>query len=889
MSSAFPYPSHRHTRYRRLALAWSIALAAPFAHAAPASAVDSASAEAAAPGVTLDAVQVTGSNLKRSDEAGVNPVLVIDRAQIEKSGKLTVSDLLRSLTVNSGNSFNEQYTGSFANGSAGVSLRGLSQKNTLVLVNGYRVASYGFAQNTQDNFVDLNALPLGAIERVEILKDGASALYGSDAIAGVVNLILRRKIEGVELDASYGAATQGGIDQHGIGVRAGRGDPDRDGYSLRFSLDVFQRGQLNGDERALTKSGDYREQPGGRLAGWSTQGGAFLGNPRAPVAFDCQPGTQSRPYRDFGSPLPGTACAFNTQPFRTLIPDVERYQALVAGDVRFSDTLQGFAEILYSTSHNGAYFSAPMTVGAGLRAYDRGTGRLVDIPAVLPVGHPDNPNAVATPFEYSFLDLGARYKINKSEFSRLLFGLRGQGEVWDWDVAASHSQSEQHEYVRNFLNRYAFEQVLRDGSYDFLDPARTPAALEALRPSTRRPGTYRLSTLSGKVSGFPWRWRAGDVGVAAGVEFRDEAQDARTSPQVLSGTELRPAINLIDGDRRVAAAFFELSLKPWDAVEVQLAGRGDHYSDFGSAFSPKLGLRWQLDEDFLLRFNASRGFRAPSLPEIAQSTTISYGSVIDPFDPVQPGASRGVTILRAGNPDLQAERSSNLNLGLLWAPDADTSLGLDVYRIRQDDLIAPDNVQFVVSNPQSNPGRITRDAQGRLQLVENRYSNQGSLTTTGFDLEGRKVWRAGDDTWTLDGTWTRLLSYEQPLVAGQPERDGAGNNLFGALPKWRGITSLAWGRGDWNTQLSWRYIGGYGQKVVTAASNPGLRGKVEDHHQFDLFVGYQGLRDTTLYLSVQNLADKDPPFDPAGGALPYDITQYDALGRFVTVGVKHRF
>lgn len=872
----------RTVHYRRLALALSIALAAPLAQADEA-------ATTAAPGVTLDAVQVTGSNLKRSDEAGVNPVLVIDRVQIEKSGKVTVSDLLRSLTVNSGNSFNEQYTGSFANGSAGVSLRGLSQKNTLVLVNGYRVASYGFAQNTQDNFVDLNALPLGAIERVEILKDGASALYGSDAIAGVVNLILRRKIEGVEVDASYGAATQGGIDQHSLGLRAGHGDPDKDGYSLRFSLDVFQRGQLNGDERALTRDGDYRDQPGGRLAGWSTQGGAFLSNPRAPIAFACQPGTQSRPYSDFGSPLPGNACAFNTQPYRTLIPDVERYQALVAGDVWFNDKVQGFAEILYSTSHNGAYFSAPMTVGAGLRAYDRSTGRLVDIPAVLPVGHPNNPNATPTPFEYSFLDLGARYKINKSEFSRILFGLRGKGEVWDWDVAASHSESQQHEYVRNFLNRYAFEQVLADGSYDFLDPSRTPGALDALRLSTRRPGTYRLSTLSGKVSGFPWQWRAGDVGVAAGVEFRDEAQDARTSPQVLSGTELRPAINLIDGERRVAAAFFEFSLKPWEQVEVQLAGRGDHYSDFGSAFSPKLGIRWQVSDDWLLRLNASRGFRAPSLPEIAQSTTISYGSVIDPFDPVQPGASRGVTVLRAGNPDLKAERSSNINLGVLWAPDADTSLGVDLYRIRQDDLIAPDNVQFVVSNPQINPGRVTRDAQGRLQLVENRYANQGTLTTTGFDIEGRKVWHVGDDRWTLDGTWTRLLSYEQPQVAGQGALEGAGGNRFGALPKWRGITSLAYARGDWNAQLSWRYIGGYRQQVVDARSNPGLSDKVDDHHQFDLYLGYEGLRDTTLYLSVQNLADKDPPFDPAGGALPYDISQYDALGRFVTVGVKHKF
>ncbi|KRA19940.1 TonB-dependent receptor [Lysobacter sp. Root604] len=868
-------------RRRPLILALALALAAPLAQA------DEAAADA---GVTLDAVQVTGTNLRRSDEAGVNPVLVLDRAQIERSGKVTVSDLLRSLTANSGNSFNEQYTGSFANGSAGVSLRGLSQKNTLVLVNGYRVAAYGFAQNTQDNFVDLNALPLGAVERIEVLKDGASALYGSDAIAGVVNIILRRKIEGVELDAAYGAATEGGIDQRSLGLRAGVGDPDKDGYSLRFSLDVLDRGRLDADERDLTRDGDYRDQPGGRLAGWSTQGGAYLSNPRAPQRFpNCQPGTVARPYADFGSPLPGDACAFNTQPYRTLLPDAERYQASLAGDYWFNDSVQGFAELLYSTSHNGTYFGAPLSVGAGLRAYDRNTGRLVDIPVVLPVGHPNNPYGVPTPFETTFLDLGPRYKINQSQFQRTLVGLRGRGEVWDWELAANYSESRQREYVRNFVDRYAFERVLADGSYDFLNPGRTPGALETLRLSTRRPGTYRLATVNAKVSGFPWQWRAGDVGVAAGVEFRDEAQDARTSPQVLSGTELRPAINLIDGQRRVSAAFVEFSLKPFDTVEVQLAGRGDHYSDFGSAFSPKLGVRWQPNEDWLLRLNASRGFRAPSLPEIAQSTTISYGSVIDPYDPVQPGGSRGVTILRAGNPDLDAERSSNVNLGVLWSPSADTSLGVDLYRIRQRDLIGPDSLQAIVSNPTAYPGRVTRDAQGRLQLIENRYANQGTLTTTGFDIEGRQVWHAGATDWTLDGSWTRLLSYEQPQVAGQAALEGAGGNRFGALPKWRGITSLGVNRGDWNAQLSWRYIGGYAQQVVDARSNPGLRGKVDDSHTFDLYLAYQGLRDSTLYLSVQNLTDRDPPFDPAGGALPYDITQYDGLGRFVTVGFKHRF
>ncbi|MCL6710604.1 TonB-dependent receptor [Pseudomonas sp. R2.Fl] len=871
------------SRTTPLALAITLAITSPLLHAQ--------NTDATAPDKTLDAVVVTGSNIKRSDTAGPNPVQVVSREEIERTGKSTLTDVLRSLSANAGNSYDEQYTGSFSAGSASIGLRGLSPKNTLVLVNGYRVANFGFALNTQDTFVDLNALPISAVERIEVLKDGASAVYGSDAIAGVVNIILRRNFQGIEVGGAVGGATRGGLDEQKANLLLGFGDLEQQGWNVLFGLDLLKRERLDADERAFTRSGDFRDKPGGRLAGWSTAGGNWLLDPRQPTPFSpCPDGSVLRPYSDFGSTLPGNACAFNAQPYKTLQPGAERIQASLSATFRMGERTELFADLLYSHNQADQIFSAPLTVGPGLRAYNPATGTLVDIPVALPVGHPDNPNGVPLPFEYTFFDLGPRLKDNTQVFYRALAGLRGQTERWDWEVAAETSQSLQREYVDNFINRYAFERILADGSYDFLDPTSTPAPLNDLRLQTKRPGYYRLDAVSAKASTSFLELPAGAIGFAWGAEFRRESLDARTSRQVLSGTELRPAINIVKGERKVSAAYAEFSVPLHRTLELQLAGRADHYDDFGNAFSPKVALRWQPLESLLLRGSFSRGFRAPSLPEIAPGQTISYGTVVDPFDPLSPGGSRGVTNVRTGNPDLDAERSKNFNLGAVWSPDADTSIGVDYYRIEQDNLIKPDNAQFIVNNPALFPGRVIRDAQGRIQIITNQYSNQGELKTSGIDLDFSRTFRtASVGNFTLAGSWTHLLEFKQPLVAGQALYDGAGNNRLGALPKNRGTTSLGWEAGDWESTLSLQYIAGYDQRVSTQASNPGLRDKVKPYHQLDLYVAYQGIPKTTLSLSVQNLTDKDPPFDPAGGSNGFDITQYNLRGQFVSLGVKYRF
>ncbi|RUO34818.1 TonB-dependent receptor plug domain-containing protein [Aliidiomarina soli] len=838
----------------------------------------------------MERVQVTGSHIRRTHNEDATPLQILSAEDIERSGKITLTDVLRDLTVNTGNSYDEQFTSSFSAGSASIGLRGLSPKNTLLLVNGQRVSNYGFALGTQDTFVDLNALPLGAVERIEVLKDGASAAYGSDAIAGVVNIILRRDYEGARLSASAGGATEGGLNQYSAGILAGTGDLYEDGFNVTLSIDLLERDELNAGERKITRSGDFRHQPGGRLAGWLTQGGNYLDDPQNPRPFEQCPGeSELRDWTDFTPGRDGQVCAFNGQPYNTLQPEVSRRQLSLQSTYQVSRQVEAFAEALYSYNESSHTFGAPLSIGPGLRAYDQDSGTLVNIPVVFPVGHPNNPGDEPLPFEYTFFDVGERLKSNTQIFNRFLVGARYRGDVWDVNFNALQSQSRQREYVDNFINRYAFEELLESGDYDFVGGNNSAEAIESLRLDTRRPGFYQTQSVNLNASRTLAHWRYGDVGFATGVDWRNEQMNAGTSPEVLSGTELRPAINLVNGERDVVAGYVELDFPLLEGLNVNTAVRADHYDDFGSAVSPKISADYLLSDDWLLRGSWSRGFRAPSLPEISQSNTISYGSVIDPNDPVEPGVTRGFTQLRSGNPDLEAERSTNVNIGLVWSPQRGLSAAIDYFRIEQDDVISPDNAQFIINNEANFADRVQRDDAGRLQIITNQYANQGTRTTSGVDLDlGYRFSFLGGDT-QLSTSWSRLLEYRQALVADQPAVNGAGNNQFGALPKWKSSSVANWQRNDWSLTLSANYTHGYAQRIASESSNPGLSDRVSSHTSINSQVSYAGFAGTVISFSVQNLLDRQPPFDPSAGSYFYDITQYNARGRFVDLAVRYEF
>ncbi len=845
---------------------------------------------------TLATVSVTGSNIKRSDSEGPNPVQVIARQQLEQSGKLTVADALRSISANTGNATNETSNSGWASGSAGIGLRGLSQKNTLVLLNGRRLANYGFPANgLGDTFVNLNALPLAAVERIEVLKDGASAVYGSDAVAGVVNIITRQDFQGAELGVSGGTSDQGGLDTQRAKFVGGIGDLENDGYNVLFSLDAYNRDRLDQDQRALTRSGIYDSLPGGRWNGWSAKGARFLVDGRSVPMLDaagrCPEGTVLTASAPIDG-LAGDTCGFNQAPSTTLIPSTKRYQAYANGTFRLGDNVEAFGEALYSEIKGVSIFgSSPyFTLEGGRFALNADTGLAESVSNLLPASSPYNPYGVDVPIEYTFFNLGQSVKINRSQSYRFLGGVRGSSERWDWEVAGFSARSVEHEkVVAGFANRWALADALAGGSYNLLDPAATPrSVIDAINLSTLRPARSTLHGVDAKVSGQLFELPAGRVGFAAGAEWRQEELVSRNPWQIDAGLQIRPAIAEVDGERKVSALYAEFNIPLLSSLELQLAGRGDHYSDFGNAFSPKASLRWQPWDAVLVRAAVSRGFRAPSLSENAASTNISYGSVVDPYDPDVPGSRQNPTFFTVGNSDLDPERTRSYNVGFVLSPWADTSLSVDWYKIELENLIGTANSATVVQN--NVPADVIRDARGKLVAVYNRYQNLSELSTSGFDIELRQRWRtaaAGD--FGLTSNYTHVRDYRRPTVVGGPLEDYAGSNLGPSLPRNKATTTLDWNLRDFSAALTWFYTGGYDQKASTAAS--AVQSRVDHYDQFDLYLGYSGIDKLTVYAKIENLADEEPPIDASfpGIRAPYDFTQYDLRGRYFTVGFDYRF
>jgi len=825
-------------------------------------------------------VNVTGSNIRVSEKEGASAVQVITAKEMKASGKTSIADVLRSISANSGNSYNEQFTGSFSAGTAGLSLRGIGQKNTLILVNGKRVASYATAQNLQETFVDLNSLPMAAVQRIEVLKDGASSIYGSDAVAGVVNIILYKEFTGTELTAQWGGSTEGtGQHEKSAALQTGFGKLQEDGYSVVFSVDAQQRDKLQQSDVAWMRDSDYRNQQRGALAWVPTNYAGIdptqtLGGASGPL--------QWVNYGDISPDKTGKVLAYNPAPYKTLIPGIQRIHSSARATIKVNEDTEAYVDLLYSYSRADQTFSAPLTVNNATRAWNNGTQSLDTINVALPVGNPYNTGATPLPFTATLFDLGPRMKQDKVTFYRTLAGLKGTKAGWDWDASVGHSSSKLEETVQNFVNRYAFQTVLANGSYNFFDTAQNSDAVRnSLRLSTLRPAVSTLDTLDFSASRELWQLPAGPLGFAAGAQWRREKMDSQTSTAVLSGTELRPAINIIDGSRDVSALFAEFNVPVVKDLSLNLASRADHYSDFGNAFSPKASARYQAAPWLLLRGTVSRAFRAPSLPEITNSTAVSYGNVIDAKDPLTPTQARGVTVITAANPELRPERSKNLNLGLVISPTASSSIGIDYYRIKQDGVIGTESSVTTLDNEAIRPQNITRDAAGRITTLYRQYRNQGQREVSGIDLDLRQRFTSAD--WgklTLAGQLSRVLRFAEPLSDGAPLTDGAGTNYFGSIPKWRGVSSATWEQGKWSSTLTWTYVGSYAQSTHLDES-------VAAFSTFDVSTSWQVTPAASVSLIVQNLANKRAPWDYS--ATGFDYTQADPRGRFASLKLNYKF
>ncbi|WP_186830550.1 TonB-dependent receptor [Mitsuaria sp. TWR114] len=875
----------------------------------------------------LERVEVTGSNIKRIDAETVSPVQIISRDQIERTGQPTVADVLRNLPSNTG-SLGESFSNSFAPGAAGFSLRGLGQKTTLVLLNGRRVAGYGFAQNLQDTFVDLNSIPSAAVQRIDILKDGASAIYGSDAIAGVVNIILRKDYQGFDISASGGFFE--GKNDYRVTAAGGFGDLGSDGYNIFATLDYYKRDLLLQKDVEFTESRDFRKYAGGRnyqsLTGGGTwrevaANGTLTNNYRA--ISDCK-GTVINGQQALAAGLinPNTAAniamtaASNTYCMRdfkdefTALPGTERIGLLTRGTKVFSPNATGYFELGLSRSDTTQTFQSASFVSTGLTTV-AGQLQPFSYTANFAPGVAGNPFSNRARYVGVLNDMGTRDNEIRSDSLRAVAGVSYTIGSWDFDSAVGYSSTDT---TSKNLNRLTLAGT--SAAFGIPTSAQPPVPLssassynldkwttnsQAVRDSMRgnfdRKSKSEMTFVDTKANTTVGQMAGGDIGLAIGAEFREEKLKDTPAEIAASGGIIGQGITATNGRRDNISLFSEISMPFTKKLEVQAAIRYDKYSDYGTSTTPKLGAKFQALDSLLFRANWGKGFRAPTLPEISPSAASFFQSVIDPQD----GVTRQISGVFAGNPNLKAEKSTSTTIGFVFEPTKNFNFGVDFYKINWRNVVASRNFQDILDESCPNGGTgadptqpncpstptIIRDGNpqtNQIITILSNYENLSSRKTSGVDIDGTLRVPTSLGKFTFRGNLIYVSSFKEDGVQVVGTNGGANT-----IPRIRAGFSTDFDYGPWSVTAGLNYTHHVRQELLAASyftpQDPRFQTGVFPTHvrsntTMDLFGRYAITKQLTASVSVLNVFNRMPPHDPGFSSTSlYDFSLYDTRGR----------
>ena len=844
-------------------------------------------------------IEVTGSRIKRVDSESASEVMVITSAQIERSGAQTVTELLKSTPVGNSGGFDENAVASYTPGAGGVSLRGLGVQATLVMIDGRRLAPYGFANGGQQTFVDLNSIPLATVERIEILLDGASAVYGSDAMAGVINFIMKKDYKGFTISSKVGMSTYRDAASRNTAVTYGQGSMATDGYNFFGTLSYSGQNPVLSSDRPITSSADfskygiadYRSSYAGNV--YSNTTGAFI----APLS------TCTNVVND-GSALAGR-CIYDATHHQNVIADTNRVNFFTAGAVDLGRGTELFGNL--GLNHGNYEQTSPSYSTSTYYS----TGTLATPYIILPANHPQNTWGKDVRLRYRFDDVDHTTAV-KTDTQRGVLGVRN-GDVFGWDAEAglmySHSKSV---VTTNGLLR---DSVLANGvidpatgkastSFIFGNPSANNAALlAALYPTLKDQGTTSVISVDAHASREIFELPGGKASLAIGAEARKEKFTSTPDPLTAAGELSVLGASGSDGSRTASAAYAELSMPILKSLEANAAVRIDHYSDFGSATTPKVGLKWKLLPNLALRSTYAEGFRAPSLTETSSTpTTGFYSGIRDPKlcpDPTQSATNTNcdlsVKAVSGSNPDLKPEKSKSVTVGMLFDPSDSFSIAVDAFRIKRRDEISSIDPDYLLAHEADYPGFVTRDASGVIQQLNLVYTNLGSTTVWGYDVDVKSTINLGEGGKVmLNGTYNYLPHYLVANVKGAKEVDYAWTYL---QPKERYNASATWEIGPWTSQVMLHYTGSYLRAYTPsdlscsyAAKTPSLC-KVSGWMTADLFFGYKGFKNLDLGLSIQNIESKTAPIDErrATRYTLFNSSYHSQLGRYFQVSAKYTF
>ncbi len=844
----------------------------------------------------VEEVVVTGSFIKGSPTDGASPVELYDRDTIEGIGAVDAADITANMVVDSGSENNaDSFTSGALQGRTNVNLRGLGLSSTLVLFDGKRQTVTGSTANDGSVFVNTSAIPVIALDRVEVLKEGAASVYGSDAVAGVVNYIFRRDFTGFEVDITSQETDLGDSkDRRGSFIWGGEsGDTN-----LVVAYSTLSRSPLSQSELELAPLG---------VSGLGT---SFLLFGPSTVESGPYAGTYSA-FENVGDPN----CVANKG---IIIPQASGFRCGFKYGPRFN--------IVNDEDHDQLYVSLKTVLESGIEArldYLSADTEVYDNPQspsypALSYLSPSNailPGKGGNPFGVPVLWLGrplasafpSPFAPREIEMDRISFGLSGtfeNGFDWNFDMTRSAEDN----YGRQPDTGTSKLAAAIDGkggpngneTFNLFDPSANSQELRDWLRSDQETWTdVVLSVIDFVVTG-----EIGDYSVAAGAQVRNESYDTKRSTNSITefdaeGNLTKPADMIFLGggletaaSRRTKAVFAEIATDLSDNLELKGALR---YEDLetDSNVDPKISLRYQASDEVILRASVSTSFREPSLSQQFASG-VGLQDIQDyNADGSPKGGSAFLRISTAGNTNLKPEESDNLNMGVIWRPNDNFEAKFDYWMVDYKNVITVTSAQGIVARDPSDP-RAKRTIDGTLTGVTTSYFNASSVETNGFDVEMSYGMDTAIGEMLFGLNATHMLQYEIPVGGVTTDVVGLFNhdNFARSLPETKMVLSAQLQSGKHSAAAYGRWVSSYEttRPVTASAAAQGFTQDIDSFFTVDLQYNYSfdfnSADDLKLTLGIKNAFDEEVPqvYDSANWS--YDPKHHDPRGRMISVGLK---
>ncbi|MBU2969755.1 TonB-dependent receptor [Pseudoalteromonas sp. C2R02] len=835
----------------------------------------------------IEKIEITGSRIKRADMETASPVTIIGADDIKASGATSIDGVLQKMTATGGAMTNPGVNNG-SGGNASINLRGLGSQRTLVLLNGRRMINSGTGAAST---VDLNTIPVSMIKQIEVLKDGASAVYGTDAVAGVVNIILKKDFEGLDMNLQSGISGQGDAEESSIDFTVGT---SFDRGNIVLGVQYTDRGEASQADRDFSSCpvserkaedgsielycGGSSYSAGGHV--WGPDGESLQGNP-------------DDSFKDFTD-----EDKYNYSADSYLFTPMKRLNLTGLANFEYSDDTNLFSEFTYSKRWSGQQM-APQPVWFDF-TYDESMGdSLVE-------------HGIEYGDEVSYgrrmTDTGTRDFSQVVDTVRTVIGAEGVlDNDWSWDAAVNFGRNDSVDRLSNLHNMGSIQDDIENGSFNPLD--QDSWALENMKDyiyTEQNTGGSQLFMISASVAGELMEVPAGYVGFAAGVESRSEkawfVPDSLTS----QGLANDPKVEATGGSFDVNEAFVEIAVPLLadkflaEQVDLSAAIRAFDYSTFGSDTTWKLGLTWKMNDEIMFRGVASTAFRAPTVNELYSGDSPSYNQI------TFPGAQDQAEVTVGGNDQLTPEEADTLTAGLVYEPSwfDGLSMTVDYYDIAITNSIGTIDNQYIVDNClDANTGNkinenteICKSADiefnqstGRIAF-NNQLQNVGSETTKGIDLNLTYKFEAAGLDWStaLD---TSFLTESSIVDVEGNETDYSGTitaNSGGFADVKSNLTVSVRGK-DWDASYKIRYIAG--MDSFTCLENPSdcYAPTVPSMVYHDMSGSYMMSETVTVAAGINNLFDKEPPYftgNQDSNTSPYT---YDVLGRYLHASVNVKF